>query len=289
MLELFSKYFKKDFPEQEKYTFYLAISGGKDSMVLSHLLIQAGIDHKLLHCNFNLRSAESDQDQKFVENHSVEHGLELKIKSFDTTKESEKRNINIQLTARDLRYEWFNTILDLDEHKKSILLTAHHLDDSIETFFINLLRGTGLKGLSGIPKRNGSTYRPLLDFALSDILTFVDSHKIDYRQDSSNNENKYLRNKIRHSLIPLVEQLSPEIRKKFKALFKESIEHQTFLEVEKVNFKLEQVIQNKNYSSISKNLFKDDLNVVTKEFLKDLDIRRSNINEFVKFSKSING
>jgi tRNA(Ile)-lysidine synthase len=285
VLEKFTSYFNSEFPESGNINFYLAISGGKDSMALSHLLVQSGIKHNLLHCNFKLRGHESDEDEQFVKAHAEKYQLKCITKSFDTVSESDKRGDNIQITARNLRYEWFNQIMS--EGATNILLTAHHRDDSIETFFINLLRGTGIKGLSGIPTRNGQIYRPLINFELSEIFKFIEEHNIDYRQDSSNSQNKYLRNKIRHSLIPLIEELSPEFRKKFTALFAEQNELDSFLKEEIKNTIYPHLIDHKNYLGISIDSINDSF--LAKLFLKEYGIHRSRTEEFFKFTQSTTG
>lgn len=285
MLKKFISYFNSEFPEPDKNNFYLAISGGKDSMVLSHLLIKSGIDHTLLHCNFKLRGNESDEDELFVKKHADKHQLKCITISFDTVLESDKRGDNIQLTARNLRYEWFNKIMS--ENDTNILLTAHHRDDSIETFFINLLRGTGIKGLSGIPSRNGQVFRPLINFELSDIFKLIEEFNIDYRQDSSNSENKYLRNKIRHTLVPMIEELSPEFRKKFTALFTEQKELDDYLNNQIKNNIAPHIIEYKNYLGISIDIL--DNNYLNRFFLKEYGIHRSRSAEFFKFIQSNTG
>ena len=148
MLRQFKETITSDFEFISESKLFLAISGGKDSMVLSHLLNSIGIKHELLHCNFKLRGNESEEDEIFLRNYAKENNLVLHVKSFETERQSLELKLTIQETARKLRYEWFSTFMD----DSSYLLTAHHLDDSIETFFINLMRGTGLKGLSGNTK-----------------------------------------------------------------------------------------------------------------------------------------
>ena len=180
---------------------YIAISGGVDSSVLLHILVSLNLKPHLLHVNFKLRGEEANKDEEFVRELSQKYDLEFSSKSFDAYAISQELRLTVQETARKLRYDWFEEIMDPD----SLLLTAHHLNDSIETFFINLLRGTGLKGLTGIPESRGNIYRPLLHVSKLAICEYSDKHNVEWREDSSNSLDKYLRNKVRHDLIPRIE------------------------------------------------------------------------------------
>ena len=206
---------------------FLAISGGIDSMVLSDLLIQSGISHTLLHCNFKLRDTESDYDEEFIRQHAKKNKLDYHINCFDTNEKANELKLTTQECARKLRYDWFFTYLN---NENSILLTAHHLDDSIETFLINLLRGTGLKGLTGINSGDRQIYRPLLPFSKVEIHEFALKNNIIYREDSSNLSNNYLRNKLRHQLIPNLKSLSENFDSKISTLFTELKETDVFIE-----------------------------------------------------------
>lgn len=190
---------------------YLAISGGKDSMCLSHLLLAANIPHHLLHCNFKLRGSDADEDEKFIQSYAEKHQLPVNTKQFDTTVYANKKGLTIQEAARNLRYDWFATFMQTES---DILLTAHHRDDSIETFFINLLRGTSIHGLTGIQTENQNIIRPLLTFSQKEIVDYIEENQIQFRQDDSNFENKYLRNDIRHNILPLFEAHAPTFGQK---------------------------------------------------------------------------
>jgi tRNA(Ile)-lysidine synthase len=198
---------------------YLAISGGLDSMVLSHLLHHFEIEHTLLHCNFNLRAEASIKDEQFIIDYAESKHIEYHTISFDTKAESKLRKLNTQECARVLRYEWFATFLEKTD--QSILLTAHHLDDSIETFFINTLRGTGLKGLAGIANGKHNIYRPLLKFTKSEITAFAKSENIKFREDESNQSDNYLRNKLRHHIVPELKELSTNLTEKMDTMMTE--------------------------------------------------------------------
>jgi len=214
-----------DFNDKSKI--YLAISGGIDSMVLSHLLHYFKIEHTLLHCNFNLRKEASLKDEQFIIDYATSKNIHYHTISFDTIKESKVRKLNTQECARVLRYDWFNTFLI--QHQNSILLTAHHLDDSIETFFINTLRGTGLTGLSGIANGKNKIYRPLLKFTKVEITEFALTQNIIFREDESNASDNYLRNKLRHHIIPDLKKLSINLTDKIDTMMSELNDIDSFI------------------------------------------------------------
>ncbi|WP_185855682.1 tRNA lysidine(34) synthetase TilS [Blattabacterium cuenoti] len=178
----------------------VAVSGGIDSMVLIHLIIDIfNIDLiAVAHCNFMLRKKESYEDEIFVKNFCYKKNIRCYVKRFDTFYYAKKNKLSIQMAARKLRYKWFNELLTKNSYKFMIL--AHHFNDSVETFFINISRGTGIKGLLGIPKINGKFIRPLLEFSRKDILSYANKKNINWRVDKSNENTKYLRNKLRLSL-----------------------------------------------------------------------------------------
>jgi tRNA(Ile)-lysidine synthase len=185
----------------------IAISGGLDSVVLATLMKNSKYDVTLAHCNFHLREEESNRDEEFVRNWAKENNIKLFVKEFDTYQYMKDNKLSLEMAARDLRYEWFNSLMQ--EHDFTYLATAHHLDDSIETFFINLLRGTGLRGLTGINRQYGKVVRPLLYATRKDILEYAVHNNIPYREDSSNRSTKYLRNKIRLGLLPMLQEINP--------------------------------------------------------------------------------
>lgn len=192
----------------------LAVSGGIDSMVLWHLFHQLEFDITVAHCNFNLRGVESDADEAFVKTTCEALKTPFYIQKFDTKQFASDYKLSIQLAARKLRYDWFSKLL-LDQ-KLDYVLTAHHLDDEIETFLIHLTRGTGLEGLTGIPAKNGSVIRPLLQFTREQIETFAKENKIKWREDLSNASHKYLRNKLRHDVVPVLKNLNPSFMHSFQ-------------------------------------------------------------------------
>lgn len=192
----------------------LAVSGGLDSMVLTHLFQQLNYEFALAHCNFQLRGLESFEDQKFVQNYANENNIKVFITQFDTEAFAKDYKLSTQVAARELRYNWFYELLE--DKNFDYLLTAHHADDNLETFLINLSRGTGIDGLLGIPAENDQVIRPLLPFSRDEIATYAQENNISWREDSSNASDKYLRNKIRHDLIPVLKDLNPNFLTAFQ-------------------------------------------------------------------------
>jgi tRNA(Ile)-lysidine synthase len=192
----------------------VTISGGIDSVVLSHLLHQLKFDFEIAHCNFKLRKKASDDDAAFVKSLADDFNKKSYIKDFDTANYAKSHKLSIQESARNLRYEWF---YDLSEKNNiDYIITAHNLNDNLETFIINLSRGTGLKGLSGISSINQKVVRPLLVFTRQQILDFANDNHISWREDLSNADTKYTRNKIRHQIIPILQELNPTMLPSFQ-------------------------------------------------------------------------
>ena len=195
----------------------LTVSGGVDSMVLLSLMASLGYRFGVAHCNFQLRGAESDEDEVIVAREAARYGVPCYNRRFDTAAEMERTGESMEMTARRLRYAWFEELRR--EHGYAAIAVAHHADDSIETFFINLLRGTGLRGLTGISTRMGRVVRPLMFASRREILEYAVAQKIPFREDSSNRSTKYLRNKIRLGLVPRIKEISP----KFTDLMRQNI------------------------------------------------------------------
>ncbi|WOD43093.1 tRNA lysidine(34) synthetase TilS [Hwangdonia lutea] len=214
MLEQFKDHIKKDFSFLKKSKLLIAISGGMDSVVLTHLCHQLHFNMALAHCNFNLRGHESDADETFVLDVAEDLELEVFIESFDTETFAKDNKISIQMAARELRYNWFDELTN--QLKFDYILTAHHADDNLETFLINLSRGTGLEGLTGIPADNNKLVRPLLPFSREAIGTYANTKKMKWREDSSNASTKYLRNKLRHDVIPILKEVNPQLLHNFQ-------------------------------------------------------------------------
>jgi tRNA(Ile)-lysidine synthase len=211
MLDDFLKFIEKQKLFLKKDKVLLTVSGGVDSIVICDLFFKGGFSFGIAHCNFKLRGEESDKDEHFVQSLAGKYKVPFHKKHFNTKSYSEKRKISIQMSARDLRYEWLKRLAK--DKKYDFIATAHHLDDSIETFFINILRGTGIAGLSGIPVKQGNIIRPLLFANKKMIREYAEENNLQWREDSSNFTDKYLRNSVRHHLIPSLKKLNEGFEK----------------------------------------------------------------------------
>ena len=218
MIEQFRKYINDNHLINKGDRILVALSGGVDSMVLAELLRREGYNISFAHCNFHLRGAESDGDEQFVREYAERVGVKLFVKQFDTLQFVENNKVSVEMAARDLRYAWFDELVNSDFDK---LALAHHADDQIETFFINLLRGSGIKGLKAMQPCNGMYIRPLLWASREEIKQFAIENGIQWREDSTNSDTFYLRNKIRHDLMPVFDSIKPEAREKIL----ESVNH----------------------------------------------------------------
>ena len=209
MRPAFKKHLKTNLPFLKNKKILVAISGGIDSIVLAHLLYKLDYDISLAHCNFSLRGKESNKDEDFV----VEFGKKLQVPThtikFDTENYATENRISTQMAARELRYNWFSKILT--ENNLDYITTAHQKDDVIETVLINITRGTGLDGLTGIPEINGNIVRPMIHFTRNEILIYATQKKLAWREDSSNSSIKYVRNKIRHKVVPFLKEINPNL------------------------------------------------------------------------------
>ena len=214
MLEKFKIHIAQNFPSLKNGKLFLAVSGGLDSMVLLHLFRQLEYDIAVLHCNFQLRGIESFQDQIFVQEYSIKNSIPFFYTQFDTENFAKDYKLSIQVAARELRYSWFYE--QLEEQNYDFILTAHHADDNLETFLINLSRATGLDGLIGIPEQNDKIIRPLLVFNRLEIENYANENQIKWREDSSNASDKYVRNKIRHQLVPILKEIHPNFLASFQ-------------------------------------------------------------------------
>ncbi len=187
----------------------LAVSGGIDSMVMAHLFIQMGYDTGIIHCNFALRGKESDKDEDLVSNYAETNGLPFFSTRFETKRYAKENGISIQMAARELRYAWFEEIRKSNGY--DLIAVAHNMNDNIETLIINLTRGTGLAGLSGMRIVSNRIIRPLLFASRNQINAYCRLNNILYREDKSNADTKYIRNKIRHLILPVLKEINPSI------------------------------------------------------------------------------
>jgi tRNA(Ile)-lysidine synthase len=211
MKSRFLKYITENSLFDKKSKILLALSGGIDSICLADLLVTLNYDVEFAHCNFQLRGIESNQDQHFVKSLSMKYEVPYHTIDFDTKEYALQHKVSHQMAARDQRYVWFEKIRS--EISADFIAIAHNSDDNIETFFINIIRGSGIKGLLGIKNKINFIVRPLMFSSRDEIIKYVTNNDLNYREDSSNSSDKYLRNKIRHNLIPLLKEMNPSIGK----------------------------------------------------------------------------
>lgn len=242
------KHLKNQYSQLWDSQLLVAVSGGIDSMVLLDLLHKLKLNVTVAHCNFNLRGKDSEDDKNFVVSYAQSHTIPFFIKDFDTKDFAEKHKLSIQLTARKLRYDWFFELKE--KHDFDYIVTAHHLDDSLETFFINLSRGTGLEGLLGI-RENENVIRPLLEFSKDEIEKYALENQVQWREDASNASDKYLRNKIRHHIVPMFKEVNPEFLQAFQKTRQYLQAAQSFTEELSDKILEEVLVKDKGFTSLN--------------------------------------
>lgn len=208
----------------------VGVSGGADSMALAEILHSAGYTIEIAHCHFNLREIDADSDQAFVQNYATQLGVPFHTIKFETQSYADKNQVSIQMAARSLRYEWFEKIRV--ERSLDKIAVGTHLTDNIETFLLNSIRGTGLRGLRGIKMENGHIIRPLIQTTKQEIYDYVRSQGLDWVEDQSNKSVKYHRNKIRHDVLPHMKEINPNLEPTFNRNFKRLGRLDAFVEQE---------------------------------------------------------
>jgi len=198
-------------PQSQQKTYLLAVSGGVDSMVLAHLFQVSGLKFQVAHINYHLRNEDSKLDQKLVSEFCDKYNIPFHL--YEVSAKNQKPKNSIQNWARELRYQFFRKIQT--QQNLEYLVTAHHLNDQLETFIINLSKASGIKGLSGIPANDNQIIRPLLNFSKDEIYEFAKESKIEFREDVSNQKADYLRNKIRHNIVPELEKINDNFLQNF--------------------------------------------------------------------------
>lgn len=270
-------------------TLLLAVSGGIDSVVLCELCKQAGYTFIIAHCNFKLRGAESERDAAFVQQLALRYNVPVHIKEFDTAAYAEKSNLSIQEAARELRYNWFAELLKSEN--SASLLTAHHLDDNIETMVMHFFRGTGIHGLRGMLPKQAHIVRPLLFARRQEIKQFATEHNLTWVEDSSNASDKYSRNYFRNQLIPLVQKIYPEAENNLANNLRRFADMEELYEQAVVQHK-KKLLEQKGgevHISVLKLKKAQPLNAIVYEIIKTYGFSSAQVEEVIKLLDSESG
>lgn len=243
----FKKFIETHQLQQKKIV--VAVSGGVDSMVLAQLCLNSKLDFALAHCNFQLRGAESDLDEELVIQWAKQNNVLCFVKKMPTKDFAQSHKISTQIAARQLRYKWFEELLI--QHEMQYVFTAHHADDDVETFLINFTRGTGLKGLLGIPEHNQKVLRPLLSCTKEEVVNFAKTRQVPWREDASNATHAYLRNRVRHQIIPLLKEENPSFLSSFQQTQQHLADADYLLE-EYTNLLFQKIVEKKSKAYILK-------------------------------------
>jgi tRNA(Ile)-lysidine synthase len=282
MINTFKKFISGNISLKPEDRILLAVSGGIDSMVMADLFIKTGLDIGIAHCNFSLRAKESDKDEDLVRRYSDNNRIPFFSTRFETKLYAKKNKLSIQMAARELRYEWFEKIRK--ENDFEYIAVAHNLNDNIETLLINLTRGTGLAGLSGMRIVSDRIIRPLLFATREEITGYSAVNNIIYREDKSNSDTKYIRNKIRHLVIPVLKEINPSI----EATLNESAER--FSGINEIlsefiqNLRVKVSEQSEGIVTFNVNLLKQHLSnkTIVYELFKPFGISNVQLNDFLK-------
>lgn len=230
--------------------YLLAVSGGLDSSLMVHFALESGLDIGVGHCNFQLRGGESDAEEQFVKKLALTNAIPFYSVHFDTKQWLKENNVSLQEGARKLRYDWLEEVRLHNGY--DFILTAHHLNDSLETFLYNFSKGTGIKGLTGIPYKNGLVIRPMLDYARPDLKNYARENDIDYCLDSSNEKDDYTRNKIRHHIVPILKEINPSLEDTFQKTLSHLREAAAFVDTQIEKLKIETVERKGDITYFSK-------------------------------------
>ncbi|MDN4012903.1 tRNA lysidine(34) synthetase TilS [Chryseobacterium gambrini] len=270
-----------DSPENRSYL--LAVSGGADSMVLAHCFKDLDVRFQVAHINYKLRGEDSDLDQKTVEDFCEKN--DIKFHLYKVSEKDQKPENSIQLWARELRYQFFRKVQK--EENLEFLVTAHHLNDQLETFIINLSKAAGINGLSGIPANDNHILRPLLNFTKGEIYEFAEENNIEYREDLSNKKNDYLRNKIRNEIIPKLLETNDHFLENFKKSSSYLNQTKDFVQQQIQEIENRISVFNKEYKVLSKNKLNQESDFVKFEILKKYGFNQEE--EIPKIFKAENG
>lgn len=243
LLNQFQNYVKTHDLFHHEHKLLLACSGGRDSMILAHFLKENNYHFEIAHCNFQLRKEESHEEAQFVQKFCKENNIKFHYKTFETEQYAKENKLSTQLAARQLRYDWFESLKK--DHQFDYLLTAHHKSDQLETVLINFINGTGVKGLKGISKKKEFIIRPLLFTDRKSINQYIEEHEIKYKEDSSNASTKYMRNNLRHEIIPKLLEINPSLEKHIQDFSERMIESQSIIDLH-IEKELKHILKEEN-------------------------------------------
>ncbi len=294
--QLYIDYIKKNNLFQATDNLLIAVSGGVDSIVLGHLCKEAGFQFSIAHCNFNLRGEESNRDEEFTRSVAIQLAVPILVKHFDTKQYANDKKISIQVAARELRYEWFYEIINESapnsHHPKfNYILTAHHLDDNIETVMMNFFKGTGISGLRGIEPKHGKIVRPLLFASKKEIIDYANGNGLQWVNDSSNDETKYTRNFFRHDIIPAIEKVYPDVKKNLAANIQRATDAE-MLYNQAITAHKKRLLEcrgNEVHIPVLKLAKVVPLNSVVYETIKDFGFSSNSVEEVLKLLSSVSG
>ncbi len=295
MLEQFNISFHRQFGKllPKNFKFIVAVSGGVDSVVLVDLMSMLNINFSIAHCNFQLRGAESVRDEKFVKNLAEKYSCEVFIKKFDTEIYAHENKISIQVAARNLRYNWFAELQKNESIQPAFILTAHHLNDNIETVFINFCRGTGIDGLTGISgfDKERKIIRPLLNYTKQKLLNCASTKGLQFVEDSTNALNKYTRNSFRNQIIPLIQEHFPQVEENIQTNI-QRLNDVAFIYHESIE-RLKKSLIKKVGDEVNIPIFKlkktQPLHTIVWEIFKDFNFTSHQVTEIIKLLDANNG
>jgi tRNA(Ile)-lysidine synthase len=322
LLESFIQHLKQFAFIQSKQKQLLAVSGGVDSVVLCHLMYHAGYNFVIAHCNFQLRGAESERDEQFVRSLGEKYGKQVLVQEFETEKYATDNKVSIQIAARRLRYDWFNSIINGEEvmanketasppfmgqpelttdnsplttdnsHlKPQFIVTAHHANDNIETILMNLFKGTGIAGLHGILPVQAKIFRPLLFAKKEELLEYATQNQLSYVEDSSNLTDKYTRNFFRQHLFPVLKEIYPQVEDNLLKNIERFTEAEELYKqaVEQHKKKLLEVKTNEIHIPVLKLQRSAPVSTIVYEIIKDFGFNANQVAEVVRLLESETG
>jgi len=289
MLLKFKEFVEKELQLTISDRILLTVSGGADSVLMLYLFSKAGYDCGIAHCNFHLRDKESDSDEELVSKLAQKYNFPFYKSDFNTIAYANENGISIEMAARDLRYTWFEKIRNGNNYK--FIATAHHQDDVIETCFINLVRGTGIRGLTGFSQKRNMIIRPILFADRNSIMEFIEKEKLEFREDKSNSDVKIIRNNLRHNIIPLFNKINPSYKQSIIQSIGNLSDAEFLMNQEILRIKTD-IIETKGnhiYLNINKLLHLVRPEIYLFELIQTFGFNRSQVSDMVKTLESAPG